>query len=352
MLKSPRRFLVIRLSSIGDIVHALPAVAALGEARPHAEIHWVVESRHAALVEGNPYVHRAVKLDTLGWRERSRPAEMLEEIARDVMTLRKASFNAAIDFQGLWKSGLIAWLSRSEARVGFAENWLREPAAAVFYTERVSPRACRHVIEMNLALVERLGARAPERAAWKFPLPRTEADDGYVDQQVAALERREFILVNPGGGWKSKCWAPESYAELIRRLETDLPWSIVVTGSPNEEDLIRTVLERAGAQRVTYIPSTLVQLIALERRAKLFVGGDTGPLHLAAAVGAPIVAVYNAAETRNTPERNGPFSPADIVVSARGPVQHRGGRTATYLQGVSVPAVLAAVRQRLAKAYG
>ncbi len=352
MLESPRRFLVIRLSSIGDIVHALPAVTALGETHPHAEVHWVVESRHAVLLEGNPYVRRVVKLDTLGWRERSRPAETLEEIARGVMALREKSFDAAVDFQGLWKSGFIAWLSRAEARVGFAENWLREPAAGVFYTDKVSPQAGQHVIEMNLALVERLGARVPERAAWKFPLPRTEADDGYVQRQLAQLETAEFIVVNPGGGWKSKCWAPENYAELIRRLEAELPWSVVVTGSPKEEGLVRSILERAEARRTRYIPSTLVQLIALERRARLFVGGDTGPLHLAAATGTPIVAVYSTAETRTTPERNGPFSPADIAVSARGPVDRRAGKTASYLQGVSVPAMLAAVRQRLAGAYG
>ncbi len=348
-----QRFLVVRLSSVGDIVHTLPAVAALGEAFPGAQIHWAIETRHAALIEGNPYVHRAVKLDTLGWRERFKFAETIEEAVRSLLALREVTFNAAIDFQGLYKSGLIAWVSRSRERVGFAENWLREPTVGIFYTEHVAPRGRRHIIEMNLALVERLGARPPASGGWKFPLPRTEPDDRYVDEQLAALGAGEFVILNPGGGWKSKRWAPENYAELIRRLGPDLSWKIVLTGSRQEEDLIQTILERAEASQARYIPSTLVQLIALARRARLFVGGDTGPLHLAAAVGTPIVAIYDATDRLNTPERNGPFCAADIVLLSQGAVNHiRRGKNATYLQGVSVDSVLAAIRERLARAYG
>jgi lipopolysaccharide heptosyltransferase I len=347
------RFLVIRLSSIGDIVHALPAVAALGEAIPRAEIHWVIETRHAALVEGNPFVHRVVKLDTLGWRQQFKFAETAEDVVRGIVALREVSFDAAIDFQGLYKSGLIAWLSRSRERVGFAERWLREPATGVLYTERVAPRGCRHIIEMNLALVERLGVRPPGPERWQFPLPRTDSDDRYVDRQLASLGVSEFIVINAGGGWKSKCWAPENYAELIRRFEAECSWPVLMTGSAQEEGMIRGILERAASRRARYLPSTLVQLIALARRAKLFVGGDTGPVHLAAAVGTPLVALYGAADPVNTAERNGPFRAADIVVCGPGTMNHhRGAKNLDYLRGVSVDSTLAAVRERLARAHG
>ncbi len=347
------RFLVIRLSSIGDIVHALPAASALARTFPDAEIHWVIETRHAVLLEGNPLVHRVIKLDTLGWRKRLASAAAIERIARGVATLREVDYAAAIDFQGLYKSAIISGLSRSRQRLGFTENWLREPAAGIFYDERVSPRGRRHVIEMNLCLVERLGVGTLGPDQWEFPLPRTESDENYVNQQLASLEVKEFIVMNPGGGWEAKRWAPAQYAELIRRLEPEFGWKILLTGSPEEEVLIREILTLAGSERAHYFPSTLVQLIALLRRARLFLGGDTGPMHLAAAVSAPIVALFGSTDPSNTPERNGPFLSDDITVSNGSLVSSTGKfKPSRYIEGVTTDAVIAAIRKRLARTHG
>jgi lipopolysaccharide heptosyltransferase I len=349
-MSEPRqRFLVIRLSSIGDIVHALPAVAALGETYPQAEIHWAVEARYAALLGGNPFVHRAVKLDTLGWRRKLASPAVIEEIVRALQSLRKDEFDVAVDFQGLYKSALIARLSRARERLGFAENWLREPAAGIFYSGHVAPRGRDHVVERNLALVERLGARSEDVARWQFPLPQTDADDLYINGQLAALKGREFIVINPGGGWMSKCWAADSYAALLRLLEPEYQGEILLTGSRDEEEMIRGVIRRAGASRARYIPTTIVQFIALVRRAKLFLGGDTGPLHLAAAVRTRIVAIYGPTD----PMRNGPFSKDDITLWNHSPTNYtrRADRPA-YLPGISVESVLVAIRQRLARVHG
>lgn len=346
------RFLVIRLSSIGDIVHALPAVAALGQAFPQAEICWAIETRYANLLEGNPFVHRVLTLDTLGWRKKLASATTIEEVARSLLALRKLTFDAAIDFQGLVKSALIAWLSRSRERLGFAENWLREPAAGVFYTERVAARGRKHVIEENLALVERLGASPPGFTHWQFPLPHHEADDRYVEERLRALGAEEFMLINPGGGWITKRWLPANYAELIKlvdQLEPAPSWKMLLTGSRDEEGLIQEILDRARSPRASYFPSTLLQFIALARRAQLFVGGDTGPLHLAAAVGTPIVAIYGATDSA----RNGPFSPADITLSNCGTFDHtRRNPNAAYLEGITLDSVFAAVRQHLTREHG
>ncbi len=340
------RFLVIRLSSIGDIVHALPAVAALGRTFPHAEIHWVVETRFAGLLEGNPCIHRVLKFDTLGWRKRIASGVTWEESVRSVLALRETSYDAALDFQGLWKSALIGRLSRSRVRLGFTEYWLREPGAAVLYTERVPLRGQKHVIELNLALVEHLGAR-PGR--WEFPLPCNVEDNRYVERQLAALGAQEFLLVNPGGGWKAKCWPRENWAELLRRLESRFSGKILLTGAPEEEGVISEILSLSGAKQACYFPSTLLQFVALARRAKLFVGGDTGPMHLAAAVGTPIVALYGPTD----PARNGPFAKADVVLSNRGPIDYtRRGANSGYLAGISVDAVLAAIDERLARSHG
>jgi ADP-heptose:LPS heptosyltransferase len=268
------------------------------------------------------------------------------EIRNGVGDLRQTLYDAALDFQGLWKSAVVAWLSRARERIGFAGPWLREPSAGVLYTQRVLPREHVHVVEENLALVERLGART-ER--WQFPLPRNEQDDAYIERQLAAWDSGNFAIVNPGGGWRSKCWSPENYAALIREWAGARRGPILLTGSPSEEPLINEILRGAGSPCARYFPTTLLQFIALARRARLFIGGDTGPLHLAAAVGTPIVGIYGPTD----PARNGPFAADDIALSNRGPINHtRRGENPAYLPGISVASVMAAAEVRLARAHG
>jgi heptosyltransferase I len=348
----PMRFLIVRLSSIGDIVHALPAVAALGEAFPRAEISWAIEKRYAMLLDGNPFVRHVIALDTLGWRSSLASPHTLGEVVRSAQALREVRFDAAIDFQGLIKSGFIAWISGSQERLGFAENWLREPSAGVFYTDRVSPRDRRHVIEMNLALVERFGAAALPQRQWRFPLPCSACHEQVVRERLAALGVEEFIIINPGGGWISKRWSPGNYAELLHLIERDhreLGWRVLLTGSPDEEALIQEILERSGSKQAMYFVSTLAQFVALVHRAKLFVGGDTGPLHLAAAVGTPIVAIYGPTDRA----RNGPFSASDVTLSNDGAIDHtRRARKPTFLPGIAVESVLAAILERAGRDDG
>ena len=346
MTDPAQRFLIVRLSSIGDIVHALPAAAALAESFPDARIHWVVEKRYALLLDGNPHLHRILELDTLGWRGHLTSSATWREVGIGVSDLRRTSYSAALDFQGLWKSAVVAWLSRAQERIGFAERWMREPSAAVLYTQRVSPPERVHVVAENLALVERLGARA---SRWQFPLPWNDEDEAFVNLQLSALDSPNFIIMNPGGGWRSKCWPQENYAALIRQLASIRCDPILLTGSPSEEPMIGGILQSAGTQRARYMPTTLVQFIALARRARLFIGGDTGPLHLAAAVGTPIVGIYGPTD----PVRNGPFAADDIALSNQGPINHtRRGINPAYLPGISTEAVVAAVEKRLARAYG
>jgi lipopolysaccharide heptosyltransferase I len=341
----PHRFLVIRLSSIGDIVNALPAVAALGQSFPGTEVHWLVENRYAPLLVGNPYVQRIIPLDTLSWRGSLPSASIVKEMAKTLVGLRRSEYAAVLDFQGLWKSAVIALLSGAKVRIGLARPWLREPSAAILYTERV-PAAGRHVVEESLALVEHLGARI---GPWQFPLPHTPDADQYVEELLARLEARDFIIINPGGGWKAKRWAPENYDRLIRSLGPRFNGKILLTGSPGENELISGILNRAGTKQAAYFPSSVLQFIALVRRAKLFLGGDTGPMHLAAAVGTPVVAIYGPTD----PARNGPFHAADIALYNHAPTNHtRRNSNAAYIEGISFESVLAAIEERLARING
>ncbi|HKT13739.1 MAG TPA: lipopolysaccharide heptosyltransferase I [Terriglobia bacterium] len=350
MPDSRQRFLVIRLSSIGDIVHTLPAVAALGRAHPQAEIHWAVENRFAELLRGNPYVSRVIKLDTLSWRKNPTSAASMSEIMQAFDALRAYPYDAAIDFQGLMKSAVFARLSHSQRRIGLAWGALREPLASLLYTQRVTPIKRKHIIEINLSLVEPLGAHA---ADWEFPLPDEPRDRETVRAELDRLGTKEFIIVNFGGGWKSKRWPPADYSELIAALTAQIPFDILVTGSPQEEIVAREIISRANAPRAKWFPSTLLQFVSLARQAKLLIGGDTGPLHLAAAVGTPIVALFNANDPRNTPERNGPFNPADIIMCGPRPPKQAGhDKDLNYLEGVGVVSVVKAALERLGTAHG
>lgn len=338
--------LVIRLSSIGDIVHALPAVSALGETYPDAEITWAIERRYAVLLQDNPFVKRVISIDTLGWRKQWTSMRAIREVSSAIRALRQQRYDTVIDFQGLIKTSIMSWICRSPRRIGYARFSHREPGAGLFYTEEVPLAGTLHVVQENLALVERLDARA---STWRFPLPHNEEDEKHIESSLAAIG--DFILISPGGGWIAKRWPPASYADLIRRIAQRPEFAslaIVLTGSPAEEGGIHQILKNSGNSRAYYVPATLGQYIALARRARLFIGGDTGPMHLAAALGTPVVAIMGPTH----PARNGPFSPLDITLSNRAEVNHtRRGKSPAFLQGIAVEDVIAAVEERLARAH-
>lgn len=346
MSELTQKILIIRLSSIGDIVNALPAVAALGRTFPAAEITWAVEARYACLLEGNPYLRRTVQLDTLGWRKRLGFASTWREIASGVRTLRETRYDFVLDFQALVKTAFIARLCRSPRRVGFAAYAHREIGAGLFYTETVAPPVSGHVINEYMSLARQLGAEAG--GSWEFPLPSSPAARSAMEARLEAARADDFVLISPGGGWAAKRWPPESYSALISRLQRETALAIVLTGAPAEEPVIREIIRSPGCERSIYVPASIQHFIELARKAKLFIGGDTGPLHLAAALGTPIVAIYGPTD----PARNGPFSAADMVLRNRSEVNHsRRGPEGKFLEGVDPQDVLTAVHERLARAH-
>ncbi len=345
-----RRLLILRLSSIGDIVHTLPAVAALGRSFPETEIHWAVERRFGELLDGNPYVRRRIELQTLQPSKEAAWGQNVIGFIRSVRQTQEFVYDAVLDFQGLMKTAFLARLASTRVRIGFAKAWLREPAAALFYSDQVAPVGRRHVVDLNLALAERLGAKM-ER--WEFPLPQAAEDERWIEERTGNVPPSGFMILHPGAGWKAKRWPPESYAGLIQRLEAELAVKIFLTGSPDEAPLINQILAAAPGTQAEYFPCTLRQFIALARRGRLFVGGDTGPMHLAAAVGTPIVALFDSADPLNTVERNGPFHPDDITLAGPPPTDGaRRHKHRDYLRGVTVDSVLAAIRERWKRAYG
>ncbi len=330
--KGDEQFLVVRLGSLGDIVHTLPAVAALRDAYPGARLGWLVERKWAAILEANPELDEVIPLDRGSWRA----------VASRVRQLRAARYTCAIDFQGLYKSAILAFLSGAGRRIGFDSGSAREGGATIFYTQRVSsPDA--HIVEENLGLAEACGAR---RGACRFPLRIPEEAEVEVDRRLAASGLAEFFVVSPGGGWRSKCWPPERYGELCRELERRHGWRAVVNHGPGERELADAVCRAAVPALPVVLSTNLPQLMALVKRAKCVVAGDTGPLHLAAALGTPVIGLYGPTD----PKRNGPYNTADMVVRNASPAETTYKRGNTYspaMLAITVEQVTSAVERRL-----
>jgi len=315
-MRAPERILVVRLGSLGDLIHALPAVAALRAAWPTAEIDWVVEQAHADLLEMVPDLSRVIVLGR-------RTAAGWWEVIRD---LRARRYDIAIDLQGLVKSAALARGSGAGRVVGFDRAALREPAARLFYTESVPVGEGRHVIEKNLSLVRALtpgpqdsvprqvrdalsqskGGTPP--TAFVFPLsePSSPALDALRKQGIDKL-----AVINPGAAWPNKRWPPQRFGEVARVIRTTYGLTPVVLWGPGEKVVAQAVVDGSAGAAVCAPATTLADLVAIARAASLFVSGDTGPLHIAGATGTPIVALFGP----TTPARNGPWDDRDVSIS-------------------------------------
>ncbi len=290
------KVLIVRLSAIGDVLHALPAVAALRRAVPEARIDWVVEDRAASLLEGHPALDRVLVLRR-DWRRSIRRAGQrvgtVREVAGFVGSLREARYDAALDFQGNLKSGVVARLSGARARLGFTRPHVRE-GNQVWTTRRVplsSPRL--HRVERNLALVSSFVGRPVAYAP--SDLPRPPAAVAAVDAALAAagLPREGYAVLHPGtsGFGAFKRWPAGSFARLADRL-ADAGIPVALTCGPGEEPLVDAVRAAASRPAAALPTLDLLALAELLRRARVFVSCDTGPLHVAAAVGTPLLGLF------------------------------------------------------------
>ena len=332
------RALIVRLSSIGDVVHTLPALAALH--RHGWEADWLVEPPSRVLLDLNPLLARVLAAPPRKAFGRGKARATLWE-------LRSRRYDAALDFQGLWKSAAWARLSGARRVIGWEKSSRREPSSRLLIGERIERAGVGHVIDKNLALLRPLGIEAV--GGREFPLPLSTEAVARVDAGLAALGPGEIALLNPGGGWASKLWGAERYGELAKGLRAR-GLRPVVSWGPGEEALADRVVAASGGAARRSFPTTLLDYVEMARRARLVVAADTGPLHLACAVGAPVVALFGPTD----PARNGPFSPEDVVIRripacapcySRTCVRHAG-----IMDGIEVTEVEAAAERRLALA--
>jgi len=334
MSKSGERFLVVRLTALGDILHTVPAVAALRAAHAGAKIDWVVERKWTPVLEGSPALNEVIPFD------RRSAWGMWECVQR----LRENRYTCAIDFQGLYKSSLLAAFSGAPRRIGFGHAWAREAGAAMFYSERVVPTG-RHVAELNYSLAEQAGASRPPVPEYPLRVPAGGAASIRARLHDLGISG-EYVVVGPGGSWRAKCWPAERYGELCRELERKCGVRVIVIHGPGEKSLADEVARAADPARPMVLATTIEELMGLVAHARCLVAADSGPLHLAAALGTPVVGLYGPTD----PARNGPFVPGAVIVHKARPEEISYKRRSDFspaMLRITVEEVMAATESLL-----
>jgi heptosyltransferase-1 len=310
----PESLLVMRLGAMGDIIHTLHAVAALRQALSDARIGWVVEERWTELLcaretprsgprtPSRPLVDFVHSVDTKRWRKSLLSPQTQRQIAASLSEVRKQKYQLAVDFQGALKSAVIARCAGAETVVGMEHP--REAPASAFYRHRIAASGA-HVIEQYRSLAEGVAHRSLPSPAIEFPLDE-KAEESISKKQVELGDN--FVLINPGAGWGAKQWPEKRYGQVARAL-ANIGMTPLINFGPGEEQLAAEVVSASdGTARP--VSCSIAELIVLTRRARLFIGGDTGPLHLAAALKIPVVAVFGPTD----PARNGPYGTTSIVL--------------------------------------
>jgi len=306
-MASVRNVLMVRLSAIGDVVHTMPVAAALKRSFPHIRLTWAVEDRCAELVACNPYVDEVFPLPRHAWRTRRfRPTTWVTG-SRRLMELRTKHFDLALDLQGLLKSAVVAFASGAPVRLGY--HWQREGAR--FLVQGVPPpKEPTHVVQQYLDVVRYLGGKA-ESVDFGLCIP---------DEAEASVQRLleelgvspPYAVINPSAGHAAKRWSPERFAAVCERLHAAGVVPVLV-GHSMDAPLAAEIRAACPVPVASAVGRTsLIELAALIRDARLHMAGDTGSIHMAAALGVPLVALYAATD----PSRSGPFGCLDSVVSA------------------------------------
>lgn len=310
MVGGTPKILIVRLSAFGDCLHAVPTLVALRRHFPSAEIGWAIEDLSYGMLKGHPMVdhfhifpRKAFKRGSGTFMGRVRS---MRDFRRELAAVK---YEVSIDLQGLTKSGLVSWWSGAKRRIGFRGEDSRE-LNLVFNSERVAPPdEAVHVVEKNLSLLKPLGVEIPHKPEWVMPnyKPEIEAMRPFLSECGligAGGTVKDYAVVNPGATWLTKRWPPEMFGEVAKGLIEKHGLSVVVPwAGDDEKKAAEKIVAIAGKNAFLAPPTDIRQLAGLTAPAVLFVGNDTGPLHLAVALNVNSVAIFGATD----PLRNGPY---------------------------------------------
>jgi heptosyltransferase-1 len=292
------RILLLRLGSLGDIIHAIPAAAAIRRAFPKVAIDWLVDVRHRELLDLVPVIDRRISINTSN----------IGSLWAAVGEMRRAGYDAALDLQGLLKSAVLARVSAAPRVIGFPADLLRERAARLFYNETAGEGGP-HVIDKNLSMLEAVGVRMPDI---EFPLDdRNPAIASDARARLGVPTGEPFAIINPGAAWPNKRWPPVYFAEVARGLAERHGLRSLVLWGPGEEHIAHALVTAADGAAAVSPRTTVADLVSLTKAASLMISGDTGPMHIAAACGTPLIGIFGPTD----PQRNGPLAEDDLVAS-------------------------------------
>lgn len=288
-------YLVIRLSSLGDIVHTLPSFAALRKKFPADRISWVVESRGKEVIDLVPGIDNIVVIDRKKWLRSLKPVRERQQ--------------TTLDFQGLLKSALLGFLTGSRRRIGFSRKNLKEPLAFLFYTEQIAelPEESLHVISKNLRLLAALGI---DEESYEFPLQVPEKLRENIRQKLLKIGHvpgQKLVVCNVGAAWESKRWPPAKWEAVIQAIKREYAYALLLWGDDAELRLAREISSRTKTAVAPFF--SIREVMALLKEASLLISGDTFALQSACALSIPVVGIFGP----TNPRRNGPFNPRDRV---------------------------------------
>ena len=339
------RILIVRLSALGDIVHALPVLFAIKRYLPSVSVDWLVEENYAPVLALVPELDRRIIVRARAGGVSDKTVTFSRGLGylRAMSFLRSQNYDAALDLQGLIKSAMWARASGAKRVIGFDRGHLREPQAAMLYSETVTPPGAGHVIDKNLAVLEALDV--PD-TPMEIRLQASSSSE-VVAAIVAAGGPRKFIVLNPGAAWPNKRWPADRFGAVAAALYRRTRLRSLITWGPSERALAESVVASSGGAALLAPATSVGDLAVLMRDAAVAVSGDTGPLHIAAAMGTPLVGLYGP----TWPERNGPWDPKDHAISrADSCVCHHKRqcvRGAPCINEITVDRVVAAAERRM-----
>ncbi len=300
--------LIVKLSAIGDVIHTLPSLAELRRLYPDAHITWVVEEAAADLVKHHPCLDEVLISRRKTWIQNVRAGKIrqsLNEGISFIKGLRKRHYDLVIDFHGLFKSAIIVFLSRGRRKLGY-DSW--QELSGLFLNEKIPEDMDKHAVDRYLDFLRHLGAKTPEA---RFVLPSNDEEEKKAQllMQKHRLEDKKFIAVNPVALWDTKLWSNEKFARLADLIQNRLKLNVVFTGSDKKPlEAITALMTTAGLHLGG--ETTLICLAGIYKKARAVVTTDSGPMHLAAAVGTPVIAVFGPTD----PARTGPYGSRHTVI--------------------------------------
>ncbi len=349
------RILFVKLGSIGDVVHTLPALAAVRRAITDSEVEWVVENKSAEILRNNPAITRLIEIDTKSLRRKNVLGKTIETAKTQLRDLRASEFDLAIDFQGLLKSASITKLAKTRRTYGFSKRNLREPASRALLNKSIDVEPNQNIVLKNIELAEKSLADflcKPElkldREKLEFPI---STDQRHKQEAQSIIEQTggRFAILNPAGGWVTKLWHAEKYGKLADLIWEKLGISSVITTAPNEVDLAKKALADSVSGKAFLAQASLRGFYELAKKAQIYIGGDTGPTHLAVAANCPVIGIFGPTEWW----RNGSVNAADICVE-RNEIDcridcHRRTCNKWICMDIPVETVFEAIEKRLNK---